>query len=139
MKKILFVCVMLGLVWARKLPPPPVPGADLMQKQEAARLCKVPLNVAVLPPEIDRDYKDCVNRYYKPILKAADLALKKNAFIKKSDETLSVRVAEGFVRSYEFDIKSGKDTKTLLCNDSLDTCYSFAKAVRAKTDKTKKE
>jgi hypothetical protein len=123
----------------RELPPVPGIGYKEMKKQ-ALRQCKVPPQIAILPPQIDKDYRDCVNSYYSPDPVAAEINLKRLGVIKKDDKLISVKEAKGFIRAYEFlyetDRESGffskiskKTTKLLICDDSMLNCYRVLDSV----------
>jgi hypothetical protein len=112
---------------------PPIPSIGFKeQKAKAIRECKVPPQIAILPPQIDKDYRSCVNNYYVPDPRNVEALVKKVAG--KDAKFISTKPAEGFVRAYkiayEVEESSGffsksvkKITKILLCDDSLNNCY----------------
>jgi hypothetical protein len=137
MKKIKTI-VLVGTIFtsslalcARELPPIPSIGYK-EQKAKAIRECKVPPQIAILPPQIDKDYRTCVNNYYVPDPRNVEALVKKVAG--KNSKYISTKPAEGFVRAYEityeveeeggfFSKTTKKTTKILLCDDSLNNCY----------------
>ena len=129
MKRTFCFAFFASLVLAGQLPPVPTPN-DLAQKTVALKNCKVPLEVAILPPAIDKDYKSCVNAYYKPSPIDADTLLKKHGFLAQDDKLVKVEIANGFVRAYEIfyepakkKLFPSKEAKVLLCNESLEACF----------------
>jgi hypothetical protein len=123
---------------------PPVPGIGYKEMQrKALRQCKVPPQIAILPPQIAQDYRDCVNSYYSPDPATAESNLKNLGLMKKEDKLISIKEAEGFIRAYEFlyetEEKGGffssiskKTTKIILCDDSMRNCYRVSNSVRTK-------
>lgn len=114
------------------LAPPDIDG-DLHEKQQALKRCKVPAEVAILPPPIDKDYKDCVSDYYKPSVAKAQKALTKQGVISHNAKILTAKRAKNLTRAYIFEIKGAKDK--ILCDDLLTSCY---KVVDDLQDKDKK-
>jgi hypothetical protein len=144
MKKLVLISLLFSTVVAVARDIPPVPDlAFKEQRKQALRECKVPPQIAILPPQIDKDYKACVNAYYLPNSEMAEGNLKQLGLIKKEDKLISVEIAEGFVRAYEFKYEteekssffskiSKKITKIILCDDSMHNCYRVESSVRIK-------
>lgn len=144
MKVLVFISVLVSVVLGSGRDIPPIPSMAYKEaKKKALRECKVPPQIAILPPQIDGDYKSCVNAYYTPNPETAEVNLKKLGLIKKEDKFLSVKVARGFVRAYEFlyetEEEGGffsklgkKTTKIILCDDSMHNCYRVDSSVRLK-------
>lgn len=137
---LLLTIVLLTCSYASKNQLPPVPSIDIVQKKrQALRECKVPPQIAILPPQIDKDYRECVNSYYIPDLKTAEDSLKRLGFLQEDEKLLSIKTAPNFIRVYEFlyetKAESGffsfdnekKVTKNLLCDDSINNCYKAVK------------
>ncbi len=123
---------------------PPMPNIGFKEKQrKVLRECKVPPQIAILPPQIDQDYRECVNSYYMPDPVTAELNLKNLGLIGKEDKLIEVKKAKGFIRAYEFLYEteeqggffskfSKKITKIILCDDSMHNCYRVQESVRTK-------
>lgn len=148
MKRTTFSTILLAALYfsvslygsGKELPPIPDIGYK-EQKKKALRECKVPPQIAILPPQIDRDYRSCVNSYYVPHPKNAEAMVKKVAG--QEAKYISTTPAKGFVRAYELlyeiEEESGFFTKTakkvkkiLLCDDSLNNCYKVESFVENK-------
>jgi len=125
----------VAIVSANKpLPPVPTIGGDLINKTEALKNCKVPPQIAILPPQIEKDYRECVNAYYTPSFLKAEKALKKKGFLDKNEKLLKIQRAPSFIRAYEFIYETSekkgffvksdtKVSKTLVCDDTITKCY----------------
>ncbi|MCV6607708.1 MAG: hypothetical protein OIF32_05805 [Campylobacterales bacterium] len=144
MLKKVFLLLVIGtsIVIGKNLPPVPGIGSQIAKKK-ALMECKVPPQIAILPPQIDRDYRDCVNAYYKPDFQSAEMNLQNIGLISSEDNLISVTEAKGFIRAYEFIyetreksgffLKSSKKTKkTILCDDSMHNCYRVFDSVKIK-------
>jgi hypothetical protein len=140
---ILFLATTILTASGRDLPPVPGVGYKEMKKN-ALRQCRVPPQIAILPPQIDKDYRDCVNSYYSPDPVTAEINLKRLGKIDKSDKLISIKLAKGFIRAYEFlyetkEVEKGffstsskKITKILICDDSMLNCYRVSGSVKTK-------
>jgi hypothetical protein len=128
----------ISLEAMKDLPPVPSPGIK-EKKRKALRECKVPPQIAILPPQIDADYRDCVNGYYEPDPVNVKAKLKQ---IDGNAQFVSVKPAQGYMRAYEITFetlenddsffsfgKEKKITKILLCNDTLSNCYKVEQTV----------
>lgn len=119
---LILILAALSLAAAEKLPPLPDVGVAAA-KQEILKNCKVPLQVVVLPPMVEPDYRACANDYYKP--SEADTAYRLSLIFGREVTVKAIRIAEGFVRSYEINA-SYADTKLhLVCDETVDHCYSI--------------
>lgn len=124
--RLALIVVFISGLFAGDIQPVPSP-VGMHNKTKALRTCKVPVELAILPPAIDVDYKSCVNNYYMPVKQIAAKKLVKNGFVGKKDKLLSVKIAQGFVRAYLFEYKGAKTRKTLLCEENMNSCYVVSK------------
>ncbi len=105
---------------ARELPPVPDP-AQAMKQQQVLETCRVPPQLVVLPPQVEPDYIECANRYYRP--DADQAAHRLSEMLGREVEIGRIVPAEGFIRAYEVDLLVGDQEIALLCNDRVTHCY----------------
>ena len=120
----LIVILALSLAAAADKRPPLPDVAVAAAKQEILKNCKVPLQVVVLPPMVEPDYRACANDYYKP--SEADTAYRLSLIFGREIAVEAIRIAEGFVRSYEINASYAETKLHLVCDETVDHCYSIS-------------
>ena len=116
------IMMLATAVWGAERPP--VPGAPVLDSGQKAILksCKVPEWLIILPPPVEKDYADCVNRFYQPSNELAITRLKLH--VDKKAELVSLKPAAGFLRAYEIEYSVEGKKKSLLCNEDLSYCVA---------------
>lgn len=131
MKWIFALLVTVAVAFAGDRPPVPgtPKGAPASIQNQALSQCKVPPWLAALPPEMEPDYKECVNTVHKPTDMKALTVLKQQ--ISKKAELVSVEAASQFyTRVYRIRYTVGGKESALLCNDDVSYCVPDAPALR---------
>ena len=101
---------------------PAVPQVgDGSPKQRIDEICKIPPWLAVLPPGVEPDYRECVNKLNHPSSKLAETMVKE--FISREAKLVKVEPAlEFFARVYRVQYMLGGKKTTLLCDEKITYC-----------------
>lgn len=135
MSKAVAIFVALLTVALAELPPVPDVGHGIKQKQ-VLDSCKVPAQIVVIPPQVEPDYRDCANRYFKPDIRDVEYGLK--LMLKKSVAIKKVEVANHFLRAYEVEAVVDSKTVRFLCDEKVNRCFEITKIYEKPNLKDKK-
>jgi len=133
MKNLMIALALLGTTvagWGADRPPVPTGPSLNGEKKAILKSCKVPEWLIILPPQVEADYKDCVNRFYQPTEMLAATRLKLH--VDKKAELVSLKPAEGFFRAYRMEYAIGGKKAALLCNEDLTYCVADKPAFQVK-------
>lgn len=124
-----FLVGMLALSAADRPPVPGVPkGAPQSETNAALSQCKVPPWLAILPPDMEPDYRDCVNNVFRPTDMKALTVLKQQ--IGKSAELVAIdEVPQFFSRVYRVRYTLDGKERAMICNDKMTYCVPDAPVV----------
>jgi len=100
--------------------PPTIDGSALKTKKERNQ-CAVPEFLVNIPPMMEKDYVECINKRFWPSKKLAETVLKQK--VDKRAELVRIYPALKFhSRVYEITYKIGKEQKSMVCNHQLTYC-----------------
>ena len=100
-------------------PKPPVPTmGDINQRQAG---CKVPEFLVSIPPMMEKDYVECVNRRFRPSDMLAKVVLREQ--VSKKAEFVGIEPAPRFhTRVFKVTYKLDGKVKAMICNDRMTYC-----------------
>lgn len=121
--------LLLVTIFVSQAARPPVPDVGHeVKKREILNSCKVPAQIVVLPPMVENDYRECVNRYYMPDVRVVAYSI--GEMLKKNVEVKRLAIADDFIRAYEVDIVVDKKPKRLLCDEKVNRCFEITNSYR---------
>jgi hypothetical protein len=101
---------------------PPVPQPSVVSAKSAFT-CKVPEFLVNLPPQMEGDYKECVNNKNMPTQMKAKVVLRE--YVSKKAQFISIEPHDNFfTRVYKVNYKIDDIQVAMLCNESLTYCVS---------------
>ena len=122
LRKSVLITMMIGSVLlADSRPNMPTPNLGDMNNRKAG--CKVPEFLVSIPPMMEKDYIECVNRKFQPSKTLAQVVLKQQ--VNEKAELVSIEPAPRFyTRVFKITYKIGNKTEAMICNDMLTYCLS---------------
>jgi len=112
--------LMVNTAYGDTRPKPPVPTADSLNQRRGD--CKVPEFLVNIPPMMQDDYTECVNKRYQPSKALVEVVLKQQ--VSKEAQFVKIEPAPRFyTRVYKITYKIGKETKAMICNDKMTYCF----------------
>jgi hypothetical protein len=125
MKRLILSLGLMGLITTvsavSEIPSPPsLSGVkNAIKKKEFE--CKVPPFLWNIPPQMVKDYRECVQIKFKPSPMKVKVVLKQK--ISKKAEFVSIKPAnEFFDKVYEITYKIGPKVKKMICNHTMTYC-----------------
>jgi len=110
---------MISVLQSDTRPNVPTPALGDMSHRKAG--CKVPEFLVSIPPMMEKDYVECVNRKHEPSEMLAKVVLKQQ--VSKKAEFVSIEPAPHFyTRVFKVTYKIGGETKAMICNDLMTYC-----------------
>ena len=102
-------------------PKPPVPTMGDINQRNAG--CKVPEFLVSIPPMMEKDYVECVNRRFRPSDMLAKVVIKQQ--ISEKAEFVGIEPAPRFhTRVFKVTYKLDGKVKAMICNDRMTYCLN---------------
>lgn len=130
MKMIISLLGLVSLILANVQERPPVPslGGDQGAKQFP---CKVPEFLVQLPPQMEGDYKECINKRFEPTKTLVEVVLKQQ--VSKKAVLIDFHPSEHFfTKVYKVNYKIDDVTSAMLCNETMTYCVADKPIVNKK-------
>jgi hypothetical protein len=121
----IFFTILSGAVFmfaaADARPTPPTIESGQLLSQKERNKCAVPEFLVNIPPVMEKDYIECVNKRSWPSKKLVETVLKQK--VDSKAELVSIYPAMKFhSRVYEIKYRVGKEDKSMVCNHTVTYC-----------------
>lgn len=116
---IFFLTAVLSAAVTESRPKPPTPTIGDQQHRKAG--CKVPEFLVSIPPLMEQDYVECVNKRSRPSDMLVKVVLKQQ--VSKKAELVSIEPAPRFhTRVFKVTYTVDGEKRAMICNDKMTYC-----------------